>query len=78
MKALEAQGHLQKDENQPRGVRVNVAEQMVQIPLRGLIAAGSPIMALEQQEIIAVPRNRLPREAETDLRTESSWTKYDR
>ena len=36
---------------------------MVQIPLRGLIAAGSPIMALEQQEIIAVPRNRLPREA---------------
>jgi SOS regulatory protein LexA len=62
VKALEAQGHLQKDENQPRGVRVNVAEQMVQIPLRGLIAAGSPIMALEQQEIIAVPRNRLPRE----------------
>jgi repressor LexA len=62
VKALEAQGLLQKDENQPRGVRVNAAEPMVQIPLRGLIAAGSPIMALEQQEIIAVPRNRLPRE----------------
>ena len=62
VKALEAQGYLQKDENQPRGVRVNIAEQMVHIPLRGLIAAGSPIMALEQQEIIAVPRNRLPRE----------------
>ena len=62
VKALEAQGYLQKDENQPRGISVNVAEQMVQIPLMGLIAAGSPIMALEQQEIIAVPRNRLPRE----------------
>jgi SOS regulatory protein LexA len=62
VKALEAQGYLQKDENQPRGVRVNVAEQMVQIPLMGLIAAGMPIAALEAREIIAIPRNRLPRE----------------
>ncbi len=62
VKALEEQGYLQKDDNQPRGISVNTAEQMVQIPLKGLIAAGTPIMALEQQEIIAVPRNRLPRE----------------
>lgn len=62
VKALTAQGYLQKDDNQPRGVRVNAAEQMVQIPLKGRVAAGQPIMALEQQEIIAVPRNRLPRD----------------
>jgi SOS regulatory protein LexA len=62
VKALEAQGYLTKDDNQPRGVRVNIAEQMVQIPLMGLIAAGAPIAALEAREIIAIPRNRLPRE----------------
>lgn len=62
VKALETLGYLTKDNNQPRGVRVNTAEQMVQIPLMGLIAAGAPIAALEAREIIAVPRNRLPRE----------------
>ena len=43
---------------------VNMTEHMVQIPLMGLIAAGQPIMALEQKETLAVPRNRLPRETE--------------
>ena len=62
VKALEMQGYLRKDENQPRGISVNIAEQMVQIPLIGLIAAGMPIAALEAREIIAVPRSRLPRE----------------
>ncbi len=62
VKALETQGYLQKDDHQPRGMRINVAEQMIQIPLLGLIAAGAPIAALEAREIIAVPRNRLPRE----------------
>lgn len=62
VKALEAQGYLKKDDNQPRGIRVNAAEQMVQVPLMGLIAAGMPIAALEAREIIAIPRNRLPRE----------------
>jgi len=62
VKALETLGYLKKDENQPRGISVNAAEQMVQIPLMGLIAAGAPIAALEAHEIIAIPRNRLPRE----------------
>ena len=62
VKALEAQGFLQKDGNQPRGISVHMTEHMVQIPLMGLIAAGQPIMALEQKETLAVPRNRLPRE----------------
>jgi repressor LexA len=62
VKTLEAQGYLRKDENQPRGISVFPAERMVQIPLMGLISAGQPIMALEQKETLAVPRNRLPRE----------------
>ena len=78
VKTLEAQGYLQKDENQPRGMRVNVAEQMVQIPLMGLIAAGMPIAALEAREIIAVPRNRLPRRNKKYLRIESCRAKHDR
>lgn len=62
VKALAAQGYLRRDGNRPRGVSVNVAAPMVRIPLLGRIAAGQPIMALDQREIIAVPRNRLPRD----------------
>ena len=62
VKALAAQGYLRRDENQPRGMSVNAAEQMIRIPLLGQIAAGQPIMALETREILAVPRNRLPRD----------------
>jgi SOS regulatory protein LexA len=62
VKALAAQGYLRRDENQPRGMSVNAAEQMIRIPLLGQIAAGQPIMALETREILAIPRNRLPRD----------------
>ena len=62
VKALTAGGFLQRDRNAPRGMRVPATEEMVQIPLMGLIAAGMPIAALETREIIAVPRNHLPRD----------------
>ncbi len=62
VKALAAQGYLRRDENQPRGMSVNAAEQMIRVPLLGQIAAGQPIMALETREILAIPRNRLPRD----------------
>jgi repressor LexA len=60
VKALEESGYLTKDDNLPRAINVYGSEQMVQIPLLGTIAAGRPIEALEQKEIIAVPRSRLP------------------
>ena len=61
VKALIAAGYLGKEDNQPRALNIYKSEQMVQVPLLGKIAAGQPIEAIEQREIIAVPRGRLPR-----------------
>jgi SOS regulatory protein LexA len=64
VKALMAAGYLGKEENQPRAISVYQSEQMIQVPFRGMIAAGKPIEAMEQKESIAVPRGRLPRSLE--------------
>lgn len=61
VKALTTAGYLGKEDNQPRALNIYKSEQMVQVPLLGKIAAGQPIEAIEQREIIAVPRGRLPR-----------------
>ena len=61
VKALMAAGYLGKEENQPRAINIYQEEQMIQVPLLGMIAAGRPIEIMEQKEIIAVPRGRLPR-----------------
>lgn len=60
VKALKDLGYLSKEENQPRAINIHKSEQMVQVPLLGMIAAGQPIEAVQEKEIIAVPRNRLP------------------
>ncbi len=64
VKALMDAGYLGKEENQPRAINVYQSDQMVQVPLMGVIAAGHPIEAIEQREIIAVPKSRLPRSLE--------------
>jgi repressor LexA len=64
VKALMEAGYLGKEENQPRAINIYESEQMVQVPLRGMIAAGKPIEAMEWKESIAVPRDRLPRAIE--------------
>jgi len=61
VKALDALGLLRKEENLPRAINIFPSEQMVQVPILGMIAAGQPIEAIENKEIIAVPRSRLPR-----------------
>ena len=61
VKALMDAGYLGKEENQPRAINIYQSEQMIQVPLLGMIAAGKPIEIMEQKEIIAVPRSRLPR-----------------
>lgn len=65
VKALESLGFLSKEENQPRAINVHYSEQMIQVPLLGKIAAGKPIEAIENKEIIAVPRGRLPHSLES-------------
>jgi repressor LexA len=64
VKALMDSGYLSKEENQPRAINIYQSEPMVQVPLLGMIAAGQPIEAIEEKEIIAVPRGRLPRSIE--------------
>jgi len=59
--ALEDAGFLKREENQPRAIDVFEKEQMVQIPLLGNIAAGQPIEAIEEKEVVAVSKTKLPR-----------------
>jgi len=61
VKALENLGYLRKEENQPRAIDVYDEMQMVQIPLLGTIAAGQPILAIEDKEFIAVPKSKIPK-----------------
>lgn len=58
LKYLKRKGYLKKEDNQPRGVSVlEETSETVEIPLMGLIAAGSPIEPIENPEPIKVPKN---------------------
>lgn len=61
IKALEDLGYLRREENQPRGIDVYKKERMVSISLLGTIAAGQPILAVEEKETIAIPKSSLPK-----------------
>jgi len=57
VKALETKGYLKKEENQPRGVSLfEQTPDSVEIPLLGVIAAGTPIEPIENPEPIKVPK----------------------
>jgi len=56
---LKNKGYLSKQENQHRSISVFPTGQMVKIPLLGTIAAGQPIEAIQEKELIAVPKNKL-------------------
>ena len=55
---------MRKEENKRRGIEISDAEEFVQIPLLGTIAAGQPIEAIQNKEMIAVPRNKVPSSSE--------------
>lgn len=58
IKALKNKGYLKKEENQPRGVSLfEQTPDSVEIPLLGIIAAGTPIEPIENPEPIKVPKN---------------------
>src|ERR1035437_4195241 len=61
IKKLKEAGQLNKERNQPRSVVLNNREAMVKIPFLGIIAAGEPIEVIENREIIAIPKSRLPK-----------------
>jgi len=58
---LKKAGYLEKLENKARAISVPEKEQLVRIPLMGVIAAGEPIEAIRQNEFIAVAKTKLPK-----------------
>ena len=58
---LERKGYLRKDYNKSRSLELVPAEGTlaVELPLLGLVAAGLPIEAIEQNESLAVPYDML-------------------
>lgn len=64
VKSLEKQGYLKRTENSPRSIEVFEDELVVQVPILGRISAGQPILAVQDREIIAVPKNKVPSSAE--------------
>lgn len=62
---LADKGFITKDDNSARGISlVEKAAKLVKIPLLGTIAAGQPIEAIQDKEMIAVPQNKLARSGE--------------
>lgn len=55
---LAEKGFIKKN-NSVRGIEINKNDESVSIPLKGFIAAGSPIEAVEEYETIAVSKNLL-------------------
>ena len=57
-------GLLSKEQNKPRSIEAFGRETMVKIPLLGTIAAGQPIEAIQNKEMIAVPKSKVPSSSE--------------
>src|SRR3989339_1972021 len=57
-------GYLSKEQNKPRSIEVLGRETMIKIPLLGTIAAGQPIEAIQDKEMIAVPKSKIPSSSE--------------
>ncbi len=64
LEALKTKGYLRREKNQSRSIDVMERELMVQIPFWGTIAAGQPIEVIQEKEMIAVPKNKLPKSGE--------------
>ena len=66
LNALKQRGHLEKNPGRARGIRVikSPSSGLVRIPLLGAIAAGKPIEAIQDKEMIAVPKNGVPNSSE--------------
>lgn len=57
MKILQEKGYIKREKNTARSAEVEKKESFVSIPFKGYIAAGQPIEAVEEFEIITVPSN---------------------
>src|SRR3989338_8512812 len=64
VKSLEEQGYLKRTANSPRSIEVFEDELVIQVPILGRISAGQPILAVQDREIIAVPKSKVPSSTE--------------
>src|SRR3990167_9321602 len=63
LSALEKKGYVKKEHGHARTIEAtnpNKNSGLVKIPLLGIIAAGQPIEAIQENETIAVPKNKIP------------------
>ncbi|MDZ7798432.1 MAG: transcriptional repressor LexA [Patescibacteria group bacterium] len=58
---LKNAGYLSKLTNQPRSLEVGPGPNLIDVPLLGYIAAGDPILAIEDNQTITISRNDLPK-----------------
>lgn len=63
LEELRKSGHISREKNQRRSVKIQEKEAMITVPLLGTVAAGRPIHIFtdQEKEIIAVPKNKLPK-----------------
>lgn len=59
VETLRSMGFLQKEVNHPRTLDLIKEQKLIQIPILGTIAAGSPIEAIENKESIAIPQSKI-------------------
>ncbi len=64
IETLRARGFLNKVEHQARSIEISEQDKMVAIPLKGLIAAGEPIEAIEEYESLKVPKSNILKSGE--------------
>lgn len=69
LKTLGELGYIKREENIARGITLGHDESMVDIPvvelpLLGVIAAGQPLEAIQDNETVAVPKNLVPKSGE--------------
>lgn len=57
-------GYLQKSGHYTRDIGISKSDPMLKIPLLGTIAAGSPIEAIQEKEMIAIPKSKTPSSSE--------------
>lgn len=64
IKELEETGYLKKENGRHRSIEIYKNEAMVKIPLLGIISAGQPIEAIQDKELIAVPKSKVSSSSE--------------
>ncbi len=65
LESLRIKGYLKKVKGRARGLNIlKSPTTLIRIPLLGIIAAGSPIEAIQNKETIAVPKSKIPSSSE--------------